>query len=86
MNTDAMAVYQIKQAYSCVEGASAHGLITLLLQGAVERIAKAKINRHTRRALEATRSGDLYVVTDPEKKRSQLLRDWFAEPAHPATT
>lgn len=42
MNTDAMAAYQTTQAHSGVEGASAHRLITLLLEGAVERIAKAK--------------------------------------------
>ena len=42
MNTDAMAAYQTTQAHSGVEGASAHRLITLLLEGAVERISKAK--------------------------------------------
>ena len=42
MNIDAMTAYQTTQTHSGVEGASAHKLITLLLDGAIERIVKAK--------------------------------------------
>lgn len=46
----------------------------------------ANILMRTHRMLEAARSGDWDVVTVSEKKRSQLLRDCFAEPLHPANS
>ena len=46
----------------------------------------ANILMRTYRMLEAARSGDWDVVTVSEKKRSQLLRDCFAEPIHPANS
>lgn len=46
----------------------------------------ANILVRTHRMLEAARSGDWDVVTVSEKKRSQLLRDCFAEPLHPANS
>ena len=46
----------------------------------------ANILMRTHRMLEAARSGDWDVVTVSEKKRSQLLRDCFAEPIHPANS
>ena len=46
----------------------------------------ANILMRTHRMLEAARSGDWDVVTVSEKKRSQLLRDCFAEPVHPANS
>ena len=42
MNTDAMAAYRSTQTHSVIEDASPHKLITMLLEGALERIAKAK--------------------------------------------
>ena len=46
----------------------------------------ANILMRTHRMLEAARSGDWDVVTASEKKRSQLLRDCFVEPVHPANS
>ena len=42
MNSGAMAAYRSTQTHSGIEGASPHKLITLLLDGALERISKAK--------------------------------------------
>ena len=42
MNTDAMAAYRSTQTHSAIEDASPHRLITMLLEGALERVAKAK--------------------------------------------
>ena len=46
----------------------------------------ANILMRTHRMLEAARAGDWDVVTASEKKRSQLLRDCFAEPVHPSNS
>ena len=46
----------------------------------------ANILMRTHRMLEAARAGDWDVVTASEKKRSQLLRDCFVEPVHPANS
>lgn len=46
----------------------------------------ANILIRTHRMLEAARAGDWDVVTASEKKRSQLLRDCFVEPVHPANS
>ena len=42
MNTDAMTAYRSTQTHSAIEDASPHKLITMLLEGALERVAKAK--------------------------------------------
>ena len=46
----------------------------------------ANILMRTHRMLEAARAGDWDVVTASEKKRSQLIRDCFAEPVHAANS
>jgi len=50
MNTQALTAYQQTSVHTQVEGASPHKLITMLLDGALERTQKAKL---------ALKSGDI---------------------------
>ncbi|MDB2316400.1 flagellar export chaperone FliS [Luminiphilus sp.] len=50
MNTQALTAYQQTSVHTQVEGASPHKLITMLLDGALERTQKAKL---------AMKSGDI---------------------------
>ena len=43
MNTQALTAYQQTSVHTQVEGASPHKLITMLLDGALERTQKAKL-------------------------------------------
>lgn len=75
MNTQALSAYQQTSVHTQVEGASPHKLITMLLDGALERTQKAKVAMKSGdvaakgeligRAIDIVGSLDAYL--DPDK-------------------